>query len=314
MNETLKFVLVHAISVVACAIVAGCDVNERSAGASSSSSGDASTSSSGTASTSSSGGGSTSSSGGANTCEAAFCDGFESFASGDKPGAPWTVTENSGTVVVDQSRAFSGKQSIKFSTTGSANYKSVLIAHPDVNLLRGGSDIVYGRMMFWLESAPTGDVHWTFIAGEGPVPGQPYRASLRYGGQHPIVNGGTFVGSQLMANYETPDIYATPPVGPATDCWQHSQQKVVPVGKWSCVMWSFDTANDEMRFWLDGTELADLHVIKKGEGCVNQPMDYVWDAPEIAKMYVGWESYQSDDSRTMWIDDVVIDTKPIACP
>ena len=287
MKDTVKFVSPfswYAMPMLACVLASGCDVGAHSTPD-------------------------------AVTCEtAAFCDGFESFGAGVKPGAPWTTTEISGTVVVDETRAFNGKRSIKCSTTGTASYKSVLIAHPGVQALRGTSDIVYGRMMYWLDAAPTGDVHWTFIAGEGLVPGQTYRATLRYGGQHPITNGATFAGSQLMANYETPDSHATPPIGPASDCWQHSDQKVVPAGRWTCAAWSFDTANDEMRFWLDGTELADMHVVKKGEGCVSQPADYVWDAPEISKMYFGWESYQTDDSRTIWIDDIAIDTKPIACP
>jgi hypothetical protein len=279
----MKFVLAHAGSFIVCAFAAGCDVGSQSANSAS--------------------------------CEtAAFCDDFESFANGTKPGAPWSASEISGTVAIDETRAFGGTRSVKFTTTGTASYKSVLIAHPNVAALRGSSEIVYGRMMFRLESAPTGDVHWTFVAGEGQVPGQTYRATLRYGGQHPITNGGTFVGSQLMANYETPDVHAMPPLGPATDCWQHADQRVVPVGRWACAAWAFDSANDAMRFWLDGAELADLHVAKKGEGCVNQPADYVWDAPDVSKMLLGWESYQTDETRTIWIDDVVIDTKPIACP
>ncbi len=280
----MKYVLAHVTAVlVASAFTAGCDVGAHSADSAS--------------------------------CEtAAFCDGFESSVSGSKPGAPWGTTEISGAIAVDESRAFSGKHSVKFTTMGTASYKSVLISHPNVAALRGSSDIVHGRMMFWLDAAPTGDVHWTFIAGEGQVPGQTYRSTLRYGGQHPITNGGTFMGSQLMANYETPDSHATPPVGPSTDCWQHADQRVVPAGRWACAAWSFDTANDEMRFWLDGAELADLHIVKKGEGCVNQPADYLWDAPDVSKMLVGWESYQTDEPRTIWIDDVVIDSKPIACP
>jgi hypothetical protein len=68
----------------------------------------------------------------------------------------------------------------------------------------------YGRMMFRLESAPTASVHWTIIEGSGlvPVDGQSYHALYRYGGQQPVMNGTTFVGSQLMANYETPDSYS----------------------------------------------------------------------------------------------------------
>jgi hypothetical protein len=283
MMATMRFAPMRMASLIAFAFAAGCDVSARSpVGAS---------------------------------CEtAAFCDDFESFASGTKPGEPWTASEISGAVVVDESRAFSGKQSVKFTTSGAASYKSVMIAHPNVNTLRGSSELVYGRMMFWLESAPMGDVHWTFVAGEGQVPGQTYRATLRYGGQHPITNGGVFTGSQLMANYETPDSHATPPIGPSTDCWQHSDQRVVPVGRWACAAWSFDAVNDEMRFWLDGVELPDLHVAKKGQGCVSQLADYLWDAPDVSKMLLGWESYQIDEPRMIWIDDVVIDTKPIVCP
>ncbi len=249
------------------------------------------------------------------TCEtAAFCDDFEAFVAGTKPGAPWAANEISGAITVDEAKAFSGKRSVKFTTTGAASYQSVLLAHPGVAELRGASNIVYGRMMFWLDAAPMGDVHWTFIAGEGLVPGQTYRATYRYGGQHPILDGSTFVGSQLMANYETPDSHATPPVGPASDCWHHADKHVVPAGRWTCVSWAFDSAQDEMQFWLDGSELPDLHVVKTGQGCVSQPADYAWKAPAVSKILVGWESYQTDEPRAIWIDDVVIDTKPISCP
>ena len=36
------------------------------------------------------------------------------------------------------------------------------------------------------------------------------------------MSGTTFVGSQLMANYDTPDSYQTPSVGPKSDCWLHA--------------------------------------------------------------------------------------------
>lgn len=279
-----KFVVTYALGSSACAAMIGCDIGARSQ--------DVST-----------------------TCEtSAFCDDFEASEVGAKPGGPWTTNEISGTITVDDARAFSGKRSVKYATTGASAYQSVLMAHPGVAALRGTSSIVYGRMMYWLDTAPVDDVHWTFIAGEGLVPGQTYRATLRYGGQHPITNSGSFVGSQLMANYETPDSHNSPPMGPATDCWHHADQKVVPTGKWTCAAWSFDTAKDEMRFWLDGGEIADLHVVGQGQGCVDQPADYVWDAPDVNKIFVGWESYQTDAPRNLWIDDVAIDTKPIACP
>lgn len=279
-----KFVVTHVLGLGACVVMLGCDFGTHSQSP-------------------------------AGTCEtSAFCDDFEAATPGAKPGAPWTTNEISGSITVDESRAFSGKRSIKCATTAASSYQSVLMTHPGIAALRGTSDVIYGRMMFWLDAAPMGDVHWTFVAGEGLVPGQTYRATLRYGGQHPITNSGSFVGSQLMANYETPDSHASPPIGPATDCWHHADQTVVPTGRWSCAAWSFDTAKDEMRFWLDGVELADLHVVGKGQGCVDQAADYTWDAPEVSKMLLGWESYQPDTPRTIWIDDVAIDTKPIGCP
>ena len=86
------------------------------------------------------------------------------------------------------------------------------------------------------------------------MPGQSYHALYRYGGQLPSRSGTTFVGSQLMANYDTPDSYPSAD-GPRSDCWQHANRSVVPVGKWSCVEWQFDGPNNTMRIWLDGARL-----------------------------------------------------------
>jgi hypothetical protein len=125
---------------------------------------------------------------------------------------------------------------------------------------------------------------------------------------------GNFLGSQLMANYETPDQYGNPPKGPSTDCYKHASKTIVPVGAWTCAEWRFDGKNNEMRFWLNGAEVSSLAVAGKGDGCVSQPADYTWIAPTWSRIDLGWESYQLDEARTMWIDDVVISKQPIGCP
>jgi hypothetical protein len=51
-----------------------------------------------------------------------------------------------------------------------------------------------------------------------------------------------------------------------------------------------------------------------GQGCVHQGKDYVWEAPTFERLDVGWESYQEDDARTIWIDDVAIGTEKLGCP
>jgi hypothetical protein len=255
----------------------------------------------------------------ASVCQSAlFCDDFEAFALDQPPAGAWVSNQNNGSVQVVADRSFRGQQAVKATTLATAvtgsTYKSALIGLSQAPVVPVPEQRFYGRMMFYLESAPAASVHWTFIDGTGDVPGQDYSATYRYGGQLPVTDGTTFVGSQLMANYDTTDFYGTPPVGPQTDCYQHAARQVVPVGTWSCAEWSFDGQNSQMRFWLDGTEITGLAIDGTGEGCVAQPADYTWVAPSFSRLDVGWESYQADEERTIWIDDVVISQTQVGCP
>lgn len=252
-------------------------------------------------------------------CESAlFCDDFEGFAAGAAPAGAWTAIENNGTVAVDTTRAFRGAQSVKASTLSTAEsgstYKAAFIGLTQAPVVPVPNEAFYGRMMFFLESAPTTNVHWTIVDATGTVPGQEYSATYRYGGQLPVTDASGTPGSQLMANYDTTDFYQTPPRGPQTDCYQHADGKVVPVGRWACAEWYFNGPEAQMRFWLDGAELTDIAIDQTGQGCVAQDATYRWEAPVFSRLDVGWESYQEDDARSIWIDDVVIGTAPIGCP
>lgn len=244
-----------------------------------------------------------------------FCDDFEASVAGVAPAGAWTPNENNGTVTVDTARAFRGAQSVKATTLSTAEsgstYKAAFLGLTGAPVVPVPEQAFYGRMMFFLESAPSTDVHWTFIDATGLVPGQDYSATYRYGGQLPIA-----AGNQLMANYDTTDWYATPSRGPNTDCFQHADAKPVPVGRWACAEWYFNGPSTEMRFWLDGAELPDMTVQGTGEGCVGEDAsdDYTWIAPTFSRLDVGWESYQEDEARTIWIDDVVISSTRIGCP
>lgn len=251
---------------------------------------------------------------------ALFCDNFETATAGSAPAGAWTAIENNGTVSVDTTRAFRGTQAVKASTLSTAEsgstYKAAFLGLSGAPVVPVPNDTFYGRMMIYIESVPTTNVHWTIVDGTGPVPGQTYTSTYRYGGQMPITDGSGAPGSQLMANYDTTDFYQTPPNGPQTDCWQHSQGKAAPVGKWTCAEWYFNGPDAQMRFWLDGTELTDLAVNESGQGCVapELPPNYRWEAPNFSRLDMGWESYQEDDARSVWIDDVVISSTQVGCP
>lgn len=243
-----------------------------------------------------------------------FCDDFEAYAAGSPPAGKWGNNQSTGSLAVNTGKAHSGKNAVKITGDATTDYRSATMFLADKSVLPVAGNHLFGRMMFFLESAPDTSVHWTFIAGSGPVTGQNYHAIYRYGGQQPIMKNGAFAGSQLMANYETPDSYQNPPVGPSSDCWLHSNMQAVPTGAWACAEWEFDGPNNTMRFWLNGTELKDLQMSGMGQGCVNQPATFAWTAPSFERIDLGWESYQMDDARTIWIDDVALGTKKLGCP
>lgn len=222
----------------------------------------------------------------------------------------WTVAtmSNGATLGLDGERFVSGAQSVKVIVPSGQSSAMMALSGAPVFPVTGNA--FYGRMMVFWESAPMSAVHWTIVEGRGLVPSQTYHAAYRLGGQHPVTDGGTFVGSQVMLNYETPDSYGGN--GPSSDCWRHANGTVLPTGDWVCVEWHFDGPNDGMTFWIDGEQA--VTVTGSGDGCVAQDATYPWTAPEFDELRVGYESYQSDGARTFYIDDVALAAERVGCP
>ena len=243
---------------------------------------------------------------GANTdpcTDRTVCEDFEHLTLGSKPGSPWQAHENNGTITVDGTRAYSGKQSLKVSvaaTTSTSTYRQAMLAMTGAPLLPLPNDSLYGRFMIYTDRIPDKTVHWTIAHGDGPF--QTGSATYNYGGM-----GG------LMANYYRD----TKPS--ATDCWQSNQQ-AFPTGAWTCVAFHFDGQKNELQLWLNGSEVTDVHVLgnaKTDQTCTVKGVDGKWYAPAPFKnISVGWESYQDDvaGAHDAWIDDVIFDDQPIACP
>jgi hypothetical protein len=239
------------------------------------------------------------------SCEGRLvCEDFEKTAVGAKPGAPFTIHASKGTVTVDDTRAHSGTHSLKVSltaTTSTDTYRQAMLAVTGAPLIPIPNNHLYGRFMITTDRIPDKTVHWTIAHGDGPVAA--LTGTYNYGGM-----GG------LMANYyrdTTPD---------PNDCWQ-TKQSAFPTGHWTCVGFEFDGGANEMRFSLDGVEVPELHVVglaKTDATCTVKGVDGRWLAPmpSFKNISVGWESYQHDamGAHDAWIDDVVLDTKPIACP
>jgi hypothetical protein len=213
-----------------------------------------------------------------------FCDDFESYDAGKPPGGKWKNSQNGGSLAVDTTRAHSGQNSVKISANAASGGRSVLLQYVDATKLPATGNHIYGRMMFYLDSSPTTSVHWTFMDGSGKTDAG-YRAIYRYGGQTPVTGpDGGFLS-----------------------------KTVVPVGVWTCAEFEFDGPANTMKFSLNGSPITDLTMAGTGEGCVHQPATFTWLAPDFSQLDVGFESYQADGARTMWIDDVAFGTSPLSC-
>jgi hypothetical protein len=232
-----------------------------------------------------------------------FCADFEAAALGAL-GAPWRTDTNAATVNVDEMQAFSGSKAVHVNAPQPGTYHRGYFALDQgsaAGIFPAVAQEMYGRAMVYLAVLPNADVHWTFIQGEGRAADNTHNALYRYGGQHQN-------GAQLMANYET-----TMPV--RSDCWDHSAT-LMPVAEWACVEWRFVVASNEMQFWLNGSELGDIHVTGMGEGCVANDLAGQWIAPPAFQtLYLGWEHYQQTmNPIDVWMDDIVVDTKRVGCP
>jgi len=212
------------------------------------------------------------------SCKRALvCDDFEANAAGSVP-MGWG--RNGSTVGVDDKRGLSGTHSVHVNKVGQGNafITRRLPALPD--------NAFFGRMMIWLDKAPSNVGHWDSI-----------RASPASGGS-PWSNYGGF-GTQLGANYYSG----------GSDCWSKSATRI-PVGRWACVEFQYDGSKNLMRYWLDGQPVTDLSIDGKGQGCSGPNL---WKAPTYGLLSLGWYNAQGG-SAEMWIDDVAVDTKQIGCP
>jgi hypothetical protein len=231
-------------------------------------------------------------------CTAGLCDDFDSYPAGGPPQGIWKVdTRNGGTVTVDTVHAFSPPNAVHVVSPGSQSYERAFMSIEGEPLLPLPGNEIFGRMMVFATEVPAGEVHWTIVQADGPVPAMniPW-AAYRYGGQ--------LIPKRWMANYDT--------MGPPSDCFQHSQTSI-PQNRWTCVEWQFNGPRNELNFWLDGQALGDLTVIQRGEGCVAQGTQGNWFAPTFSALRLGWEHYQQAPGE-LWIDDVSIGAERIGCP
>ncbi|MES1183278.1 MAG: hypothetical protein ABUL60_05655 [Myxococcales bacterium] len=201
----------------------------------------------------------------------------------------WNKKESGGTVSVDKTHFSHGSQALLISVpTGQAgglieNHGAPLFPLPQKQL--------WGRMMVYFEGVPDG--HTDLARGNGGNGGPNYNV----GEQH----------DSIMLNY-----YAG---SSATDCWARPKpEKKVPDKTWMCWEWRFDSAKNQMDFWMDGTLLRSVDM--NGDGCLTG--NGVWQAPPTFESISVGELVAEKSNSTAykaWIDDVAVSNSArVGCP
>jgi hypothetical protein len=237
-----------------------------------------------------------------------LCDDFESYAAGTLTNGttlgPWkaSVEAGNGVVSVDASKAFSGTRSLKVHINGAAPGGGQLRAKP-MFAPAPGTQHLYGKFRMFLEASSGTSKHWTMFGAAGIVPaGTPISGNRATYLFSVADNGGKNEFMNVFYNDQT-----------RQDCWHHATQ-LVPAGKWSCVSFEADGAAIKYRAALDGQAVPSMSVDRTGDGCLNAAANAPWYGPTFEEFYIGALSFHPMTAPLdMWIDDVVVDTKPVAC-
>lgn len=209
---------------------------------------------------------------------AKFCDDFEAAQSGAAPSGDFTVNAKAGSMLVDGSKPFSGKQSLHISSP-----KPSATAFLEFSKQFPMNDF-HGRAMLYMARIPTAEIHWDIID------------AVSDNGQHWEIGG---MYGKFIFVVDPPDHALT--------------SNAFPTGKWVCLQWEFKYGGQGG----DNSFLAKLDgaVLDKGQFTGPDPDNEIWAAGVWNHLSLGYTGYgMSDVDIEEWIDDLAIGDAPIACP
>ena len=311
-----------ALAVVCALSPAACSTSENNATSSSTATTGSGGSTTSTTDAASSGSGASTSDGGGGAApvdpcgSALLCEKFEDYASvttidDNQQFGPWRAAlATPGAVMdLDTTHAVSGTHALHMSIETGATAGGRLFTDGNQPIFQGIPTHIYGRMMLYIDPNGT-SVHWTFFGASGDAePSSPV-----------VGRRATYLMSSLPANnvntYSFVYGLAADANDPYHDCWFRSNEPM-PTAQWTCVAFEMDSVARKLRMTMDAATAPAVAVDDYGQGCVGNvvPGDSPWYGPAIEQLYVGaWSFHPMDAPLEVWIDDLVVDTDPVACP
>ncbi len=244
---------------------------------------------------------------------ALFCEKFDDYdgvkAIADKQKfGPWHAALNQGAAMdLDGTHTMSGSSALHVHIDNAVTAGGRLFADGAQPIFASAPTHVYGRMMMYIEPPNGTSIHWTFFGVSGDAePSSPavgrnasyIMSSLPKNG----VNTYSFVyGLQAQGN----DGFH--------DC--SSQSSTNMPSSWACISFEMDSVARKLRMYKDGAVDPILSVDDHGTGCVAPTSkDSPWYGPSVSQLFVGaWSFHQMNAPLDVWVDDLIVDTKPVSC-
>jgi hypothetical protein len=210
----------------------------------------------------------------------AICDDFE------RTGIDRTVWKvaNGDNLRIDSTRAFRGRQSLFVRGVNRRDGGGKL--YLDGAAVSAFRDGFYGRAHVYF-AGRTPRTHSDLVFAWGPANGG--TVVWRYG-----VEAHNFTGNWWGAGGE----------GAFPSDRFFTKRDAVPVDRWFCMEWHFDSKANQMRFWLDGAERRSLW--RAGGN---------WPAPPFQRIEIGFQIFGQDPGGdfSLWFDEVALDRERIGC-
>lgn len=223
--------------------------------------------------------------------DAILCEGFEQYTPAAAPNGSWTASQRgNGKIVVDTTRAFSGKQSLH--VTGKMNADRANIS----KVIQTESPTAYVRFMFYAAGYPASSgVHTRLmrIGAANAASGNPDSSySLA------SYNGTAIEKVNSIYLRDTGTKLNAPNTLNRWNCWEFAIDKSGGVGK------------VKVQIWLDGRELPLSPAGSSSHGMTSPS----WDPIPFESFMLGLDGFQADEQAAdFWIDDLLVTPQRVGC-
>ena len=222
-----------------------------------------------------------------------FCEDFESSPMGAATSTKWSIDSRAATATVD---AVNKRGTRALHLTTQDNGMAFLV--PASFKPSGNSH--FGRMWVWVDAFPTKPdyAHFTLVEAAG----NNSNAVVR-----PI--GGQYIPGQGNGNA----LWGVGADGGPTGDWT-AWQPTAPTagGRWTCMEWQMDAADNRVDVWIDGVAKPEMRVTTTKHGGTSAPFNF----PTVERIRLGWQLYQGNATPSkydVWLDDLALGPARIGC-